>query len=317
MSSNGYRFKRDVALARAQVLVELLRPTCTQIEIAGSLRRGKETVGDIEIVAQSRYEERVIPGQLDLFGGGTAASVERISLLDKKLEELVAASELLKDRPHTAQKGCWGEKMKTLWAKILIDGLIFYIQLDLFIVTPPAQWGPIFTIRTGPEEFAGRSGLMAYINGQTKYQQIDGRLIVRATGEEVQTPTEHNYFEVLGLPYIEPAERTAAKLWQIVKTKKPVASGHGIQIEPELLQVPSEFDNLNMHDFERLSREAISTSLSDDGQRANALLRRVEVKQLSGHGIQIEPPSPRKIVYTDEEIRRFIRERLEVAAGIN
>src|SRR5574340_184531 len=49
--SGGYRYKRETALARAQVLVELLRPYCEQIEIAGSLRRCKETVGDIKIVA--------------------------------------------------------------------------------------------------------------------------------------------------------------------------------------------------------------------------------------------------------------------------
>lgn len=232
MSSNGYRFKRESALSRAQVLLELLRPACEQIEIAGSLRRGKETVGDIEIVAQSRYEERVIPGQLDLFGGGMAATVEQVSLLDKRLEELIASGDLLRDRPHSPNKGRWGEKQKTLWTKIVTDGLVYYLQVDLFVITPPAQWGPIFTIRTGPEEFTGRTGLMAYINGNTKFQQADGRLIVRTTGEEIPTPTEQSYFEALGLPYIDPGDRTAVKLWQVVKTLKPRACGNGDQIHP-------------------------------------------------------------------------------------
>ncbi len=274
MSSNGYRFKRDVALNRAQVLLELLRPYCAQIEIAGSLRRGKETVGDAEIVAVPRYEERTIPGQLDLFGGGTAATVERASVLDKRLVEMIAAGDLYRDRPHGPQKGCWGEKQKTLWTKVLDEGLIYYLQVDLFIVTPPAQWGPIFTIRTGPEEFTGRTGLMAYINGQTKFQQIDGRLIVRATGEEIPTPTEQSYFETLGLPYIEPADRTAAKLWQVVRSLLPRASGNIDQIAP------------------------------------------FPAPEKPGNGHQVEHTGVRKIIYTDEENRAFIRARLEAAAGI-
>ncbi len=275
MSSNGYRFKKEVALNRAQVLLELLRPHCAQIEIAGSLRRGKETVGDAEIVAVPRYEERTIPGQLDLFGGGTAASIERVSVLDKRLEEMIAAGDLYRDRPHSAHKGLWGEKMKTLWTKVLDEGLIYYLQVDLFIVTPPAQWGPIFTIRTGPEEFTGRTGLMAYINGQTKYQQIDGRLIVRATGEEIPTPTEQSYFEALGLPWIEPVDRTAAKLWQVVRGLTSRASGNVDQIAP----------------FPAPEKPA-------------------------GNGHQAEHAVTRRILYTDEENRAFIRARLEQAAGI-
>jgi hypothetical protein len=88
--SAGYRFKRDDALPHAWALVQILRPTCAQIEIAGSLRRGKATVGDIEIVARPLVEERPVAGQLGLFGDGQPATIERVSLLDPVLDGLAA-----------------------------------------------------------------------------------------------------------------------------------------------------------------------------------------------------------------------------------
>lgn len=39
-------------LSIALPVVELLRPRCKRIEIAGSLRRRREEIGDIEIVAE-------------------------------------------------------------------------------------------------------------------------------------------------------------------------------------------------------------------------------------------------------------------------
>lgn len=206
--SGGYRFKREHALPRAEALVEALRPACAQIEIAGSLRRGKATVGDIEIVARPLVEERPVAGQLGLFGGDQPATVERVSLLDPLLERLAAAGEIHRDRPYTHDKGVWGEKYKRFW--LALNDLGEYVQVDLFLVTPPAQWGPIFTIRTGPGEFG--QALMRHINAHTLWRQDDGRLVHRGTGKEAHTPTERAYFEVLGVPWIEPADRSAEML---------------------------------------------------------------------------------------------------------
>ena len=44
----------------AESLVEKLRPACERIEIAGSLRREKAMVGDIEIVAVPRLERDLL-----------------------------------------------------------------------------------------------------------------------------------------------------------------------------------------------------------------------------------------------------------------
>lgn len=224
--SGGYRFKRDVALGAAEALIGLIAPACVRVEIAGSLRRGKHSVGDVEIVALPVVEERAVaavPGQLDLFGnvtGGTAASVERVSRLDARLDELVAAQIIHRERPYTGQKGAWGEKQKQIWWPVQVNGEAALIPIDLYIVTPPAQWGSIFTIRTGPGEFVGSQGLMKYINTRTPYRQTEGRLVVAATGEEVPTPTERDYFGALNLPWIAPADRSEAKLWQVAGSRR-------------------------------------------------------------------------------------------------
>jgi DNA polymerase/3'-5' exonuclease PolX len=49
------------AMAYATTMVYYLSPLCSRIEIAGSLRRKKETIGDIEIVL-------ILKPEFDMFG---------------------------------------------------------------------------------------------------------------------------------------------------------------------------------------------------------------------------------------------------------
>ncbi len=411
--SNSYRFKKETALPRAQALLEQLRPVCTQIEIAGSLRRGKETAGDIEIVALPTFEQHVVAGQLDMFGGGTPATVEQVSQLDKALEDLIVSKEIYRERIYTHEKGRWGEKQKTFWAALQVGEDIEYIQVDLFIVTPPAQWGPIFTIRTGPSDF-GRA-LMQYINSRTLLKQNDGYLSYRGTGEVVQTPTEQAYFDALGLAWIAPADRCADVLKRAVKRNggstapavKPVKAltlhqpwasliAAGLKQYETRSWSTSYRGPLAIHAGQQNGELDLAAVLTDK-ERARlpgvlpsgavvCLCRLVDVVKsemiaadpefsvsreshlgnfapgrhgwklevvkvfdppipargeqglwewgmpidepsatefpapekpgVSGHEIQIEPPARRKILYTDEENRTFIRARLEMAAGV-
>jgi len=215
--SGGQRFKRDVALTRAQELIEQLRSACERIEIAGSLRRGMASVGDIEIVALPKVAEHAVAVQLSLFGDATPARIERVSLLDEALVEIVAAGELVRERPHAADRPAWGDKYKKLWAKVQTDDGLAYIQVDLFIVVPPAQWGPIFTLRTGPDEFSRwlvtqrrKGGAMP-----SNMHQVKGTLW-RGPDVEVLVPTEQDYFAALGVVYIEPHLRDDRANWQML-----------------------------------------------------------------------------------------------------
>jgi DNA polymerase/3'-5' exonuclease PolX len=136
-----------VPLALARAVAEEARarlaPACVRLEIAGSIRRGRPDVADVELVAVPR----VTPGRPDLFGAPTTATGELHALAT----ELLAAG-VLAHRPDKNGRPAFGEKLK----RVVFTGAAGVLPLDLFAVTPPAQWGVIFTVRTGPGAFSTR-----------------------------------------------------------------------------------------------------------------------------------------------------------------
>lgn len=110
--SNDIRYPLDLARYIAEEIEFSIMPYCKRVVIAGSIRREKPEVGDIEIVC-----EPVAPKT------NFATLIPKLSVIKN------------------------GEKYTQL---LLPEG----IKLDLFKVTPPAQWGVILTLRTGPAEFS-------------------------------------------------------------------------------------------------------------------------------------------------------------------
>ena len=139
--------KRRVPLALARAVAEEARarlaPACDRLEIAGSIRRARPDVGDVELVAVPR----VTPGRPDLFGTPMGATDELHALATALL-----AQGFLAHRPDRNGRWAFGEKLK----RVVFRGAAGELPLDLFAVTPPAQWGVIFTIRTGPGAFSTR-----------------------------------------------------------------------------------------------------------------------------------------------------------------
>lgn len=172
------------ALTIANTLLALLAPVCERIEIAGSLRRQKAEVGDVELVAIPRYEV-----ERDLFGD----EVARRSLLDAELRSWPPIrNTLAKD----------GDRYKQFtWATM---------PIDLFLVTPET-WGVLFAIRTGSADFAkwlvtpGWAGGALPAGGTIQ----DGRL--RIHGYPIPTPDEVDLFTALSLPWVPPSERSAGR----------------------------------------------------------------------------------------------------------
>jgi DNA polymerase/3'-5' exonuclease PolX len=176
--SDGASISYTFALTLANRMVEILSPDCQRIEIAGSLRRKKETVRDIEIVLIPKYIE-------DLFGGKMYGS----TLIEAAL--IREGFVLTKNGDHFKQ------------AHLASGGSV---NFDIFLTTPD-QWGVIFTIRTGSAAFshwlvtARREG-----GGLPSHMRIkDGRLWV--SGDVVETPEETDLFEKIGLEWIPPEKR--------------------------------------------------------------------------------------------------------------
>lgn len=177
----------DEALTVAEAIAHVLSPACTRIEIAGSIRRRVATVKDIEIVCVPRVAR-------DLFGD---VDEERPTDLDLLVDELVRAGRLA---PRLSSVGiaAMGRRMKRLTA--VKSG----IALDLFAVLPPAQFGAIMAIRTGPAEYSKRLVTECQRHG---LRCDGGSLYDTRDGAVVQTPEERDFIEACGVPYVEPWER--------------------------------------------------------------------------------------------------------------
>src|SRR5690606_7931246 len=117
MSATKTTLPLDVARRAAERLVTALAPACARIEIAslfpsviaGSIRRGKLQVGDIELVAIPSVVHAV---QRDLFG--EVVTVRARDLLDERLEEL-AQLRAISRTPPAGARPAWGERMRKFW----------------------------------------------------------------------------------------------------------------------------------------------------------------------------------------------------------
>ena len=158
----------------AHHLLDALAPYCERIELAGSLRRQKPMVGDIEIVAIPRRPKNI-------FG-------EPLYVLPTLLDEFLAGKVVFaKDGPRYKQFP---------YSKYTVD---------LFLPTADT-WGSVFTIRTGSADFThwlvsqqprGAAPFGVHFDG--------GRLY--AHGRLLTTTEEADVFAAVGLAYIDPADR--------------------------------------------------------------------------------------------------------------
>jgi DNA polymerase/3'-5' exonuclease PolX len=176
-------------------LIERLRPTCARIEIAGSIRRGKPEVKDIEIVAMP-----ILKPPLPRFGDK--------AVFKTPLDKLIAA--MLVDGVVAAKNGAKYKQIE------IMDGNMLVIKVDLFLVTPPAQWGVIQVIRTGPAEFSQwmvtpKSKGGALTNGY----HVEGGCVVHDMQADyrISMPEEINFFAFCGLEWVEPRERREYWVW--------------------------------------------------------------------------------------------------------
>ena len=159
--------KLDQATAIAERVKAQLTPHCIRVEIAGSVRRRKPDVGDIEIVAIPK------PYDVGLFATGIACIVDRWPKVR-------------------------GELPCKYTQRTLPDG----IALDLFFATSE-NWGLIYAIRTGSAAYSHHVLARGWVrNG---YESKNGMLT--RNGAPVATPEERDLFRMAGEKWIPPEER--------------------------------------------------------------------------------------------------------------
>ncbi len=193
------------AKSNADAIVETITPFCQRVGIAGSLRRRKPVVKDIEIVAIPKWEERADPDSLF----GTPVPVNLLYeewALNAGFPQLVDRLRRAREwqriewiKPGVAEVIAWHVKSDgAYWRGILPDGT----KLDMFLTTPE-KWAVILPIRTGSAEFSHE--LVTHAKRRnTPVEQ--GRILHH--GRPVQLWEEHEVFDYLGLQWVEPQERT-------------------------------------------------------------------------------------------------------------
>jgi DNA polymerase/3'-5' exonuclease PolX len=154
----------------ADKIVLLLSPHCYRLQIAGSIRREKPIVGDIEIVATPK------PYQTGLFEDGIASVVNRWEKVKGELE--------------------YGKTKYT--QRILPEG----IKLDLFFAEE-GNWGSILAVRTGSADYSHKVLANGWVS--RGYKSEGGYLI--KDGKKHDVREEKDLFDRIGLAYVEPKHR--------------------------------------------------------------------------------------------------------------
>lgn len=187
--SDKIKYPRALALGVAEVLVESLRPYCERITIAGSLRREKPKVGDIEILFVPRVERRAVPG--DMF------AEQDTNLAYLAIQRLIE-QRILDKRLNVNGSASWGR-----WNKLAVH-VPTGIPVDLFESTP-AKWFNSLVVRTGPRELNERIATLAQKKG-CRWAVYDIGFI-DSHGDHWPMHSEKEVFDFVGLPYAEPRER--------------------------------------------------------------------------------------------------------------
>jgi DNA polymerase (family 10) len=166
-------------------ILKHISPVIDRGEVAGSVRRKKEIVGDIEIVAISDRREQL-------------------------LKLLADCGQLIK--PGVPGAIPWTFKPGSKYIRVrLNEGM----NLDLFMATP-RNWGGLFLMRTGSAvDNKGNpfSGFVPSIFKRWKIMSGGGRMTdcmpTMPTGEQLWVPEEQDFFDLLEMDFVPPELRAS------------------------------------------------------------------------------------------------------------
>jgi DNA polymerase/3'-5' exonuclease PolX len=210
------------AAKKALELEDLLTPHCELIEIVGSVRRrwsghcradAAKTVSDLEFVCIPRPD--VDPAKL-ISEIGDGCAVENLFNRWKREDLVTFDPDVKRDGPRYK---------RFIWDKLCL--------VDLFIVRPPASFGALVAIRTGPAEFsrllvtpraAGGAmpyGLRAHAGGLCRVSLHVGPKDHPCTDAcRVRTDTEREFFIALEVEWFHPERRAPEELKEYLSRQR-------------------------------------------------------------------------------------------------
>ena len=195
MNVEKRRWPIEEAEPVAVSLVKLLSPYCQAMVIAGSIRRRKAQVGDIELLCVSR-----VTISQDMFGGLATSQ----HTLDVALEDMTREGDLLQKRLNKAGSPTFGPSNK------LLIHVPTGMPVDVFSASK-RNWGMAMVVRTGSREFNIRM-MTRFLELGMKGHAYGG--VTDPNGNEVSCPNEHEVFRILGWEYLSPEDRDGGKAYE-------------------------------------------------------------------------------------------------------
>jgi len=186
----------QVASSIASEIMRSLAPHCERIALAGSLRRLRPTVHDIDLIAIPR-----LTSKSSLFGRSKLAETDFMSAL----------LDFAEDDDGNARANCAGDKIIRFKAR----GDLFRLSVDCYIATPET-FATLLLIRTGSAEHniwlaqrAKACGGKLHADGSGlelpgQYDPVAQRVVNMRV---LRAQTEEEIFKALGLPLPLPADR--------------------------------------------------------------------------------------------------------------
>jgi DNA polymerase/3'-5' exonuclease PolX len=176
------------AQAVAQKVKAAIAPSASRVEIAGSIRRLKPQVKDIEIVAIV-HDYDALYANLAQHGRFIKPSVPDI--ID------------------------WQFKPGAKYVRMLLHE---DVKLDLFVASPE-NWGPLYMMRTGGAVGADGSPYNGFVPGmfaRWKKMSGGGKMVgcmpTMPDGLQLECPEEEDFFELLEMNFVPPEERVDRKV---------------------------------------------------------------------------------------------------------
>ena len=189
--------KEKVALAKAEQIAKevlcLLNNHCQRVEIAGSIRRKKAEVGDIEILAIPKFKRVTPEGELLLING----EVEE-NITERRIQELLD-KRILAPRLKINGTKTMGPRVK------LMTHTTSGIAVDIFLCDE-SGWVNNLVSRTGGKNTNIAIASRAKARGWNWLPFGTGFQNQR-TGEIHQPETEEDVMAFVGLPPMKPEER--------------------------------------------------------------------------------------------------------------
>lgn len=179
--------KIELSQARniAEKIINHITPAMNRCEIAGSIRRQKEIVGDIEICGISDDREKL----LKLLGD---------------------VGQLIK--PGVPGVIPWQPKPTAKYVRVRLHE---EMNLDLFLASPQ-NWGGLFMMRTGSASGSDGNTFHGFVPGVfQRWKKFSGggrmtdAMPTMPTGEQLWVPEEQDFFDLIEMNFVPPEERVS------------------------------------------------------------------------------------------------------------